>query len=62
MTTVQSEKYVARYGSKYDEMRMVTASFVRVLQRCTGYLYMHFPHSIEFLRNVHTDVVGTRAA
>ena len=42
MTTVQSEKYVARYGSKYDEMRMVTASFVRVLQRCTGSLCMHF--------------------
>ena len=39
---VQSEKYVARYGSKYDEMRMITASFVRMLQRCTGSLCMHF--------------------
>jgi hypothetical protein len=41
-TTVQSEKCVARCGSKYDEMRMITACFVRVLQRCTGYRYMHF--------------------
>jgi hypothetical protein len=38
----QSEKCVVRCGSESDEMRMITASFMRVLQRCTGSLYMHF--------------------
>jgi len=54
MTTVQSEKYVARCGSTYDDMRMSTASFVRVLQRCTGSLYMHFLlilHEVRAVRN-----------
>jgi hypothetical protein len=41
-TTVQSEKCVARCDSKYDEMRMITVCFVRVLQRCTGSQYLHF--------------------
>ena len=41
-TTVQSEKCVARCDSKYDEMRLITVCFVRVLQRCTGSQYLHF--------------------
>src|SRR5439155_20205540 len=40
-TTVQSDKCVARCGSAYDEMRLIIASFVRVLQRCTGHPYTH---------------------
>src|SRR5262249_42625845 len=39
---VPSEQCVARWGSEYDEMRMITTSFARVLERCTGHLYMHF--------------------
>jgi hypothetical protein len=39
---VQSEKCVARGGSEYDEMCMITACFTRVLQKCTGCLCMHF--------------------
>src|SRR6266446_2218052 len=41
-TTGQSEKCVAPRGSEDDEMRMITATFVRVLQRSTGSLCMHF--------------------
>jgi hypothetical protein len=41
-SAVPSEKCVARWGSEYDEMRMITTSFARVLERCTGHLYMHF--------------------
>src|SRR4030095_13238033 len=39
---VPSEQRAARWGSEYDEMRMITTSFARVLERCTGHLYMHF--------------------
>jgi len=31
-TTVLSEKCMARWGSEYDEIRVIMASFVRVLQ------------------------------
>jgi hypothetical protein len=41
-SAVPSEKCVARWGSAYDEMRMITTSFARVLERCTGHLYMNF--------------------
>src|SRR4029453_8044271 len=39
---VPSEKCVARWGSEYDEIRMIPSSFARVPERCTGHLYMHF--------------------
>jgi len=39
---VPSETCVACWGSEYDEIRMITISFARVLERCTGHLYMHF--------------------
>src|SRR2546427_2516692 len=51
-TLLQSEKYVARCGSKYDEMCMITASFVRMLQRCTGSLCMHFLLIFQEVRSV----------
>jgi len=35
---VQSEKCVTRCGSKDDEMRMITASFARVLERYPDHL------------------------
>ena len=41
-TTGQSEKCVGRYDSESDEMRMITASFMRALQGCTGSLSMYF--------------------
>ena len=41
-SAVSSEKCVARWGSEYDEMRMITTSFARVLERCIGHLYMPF--------------------
>ena len=41
-STGQSEKCVGRYDSESDEMRMITASFMRALQRCTGSLSMYF--------------------
>ena len=41
-SAVPSEKCVARWGSEYDEMRVITTSFARVLERCTGHLYIHF--------------------
>ena len=41
-TAVWSEKCVARCGSEYDEMRMITTRFVRVLQRCAAPLCTHF--------------------
>ena len=42
MPTGQSAKCGGRYGSESDEMRMVTASLMRMLHQCTGSLYMHF--------------------
>src|SRR5436309_4131328 len=42
MTAVWSEKCVARWGSEYDDICMITTRFVRVLQRCAGPLYTHF--------------------
>ena len=39
---LQSENCVARGDSEYDKMGMITAHFTRVLQRCVGYLGMHF--------------------
>src|SRR5262245_3441126 len=41
-TAVWSEKCVARCGSEYDDMRMITTRFVRVLQRRAGPLCTHF--------------------
>src|SRR5262249_27755101 len=41
MTTVSSEKYAACCGSKDDDMRLIPARCIRMLQRCTGALYMH---------------------
>ena len=41
-SAVPSEKCVARWGSEYDEMRMIPTSFARVLEGCTGHLYIHF--------------------
>jgi hypothetical protein len=41
-TAVWSEKCVARCGSEYDEMRMITTRFVRMLQRCAAPLCTHF--------------------
>src|SRR6267378_2341718 len=40
MSAVPSEKCVVHWGSEYDEMRMITTSFARVLERCTGHMYM----------------------
>src|SRR4030095_2551325 len=37
-----SEKYAARCGSMWDEMRMRTACFARAPQRCTSRLSKHF--------------------
>ena len=42
LTRAPSEKCVARWGSAYDTMRIITARFARVLQRCTGDLCIHF--------------------
>ena len=39
---VQPEECVARRGSVEDDMRMLTASFTRALQRQTGRVYMCF--------------------
>jgi hypothetical protein len=39
---LQSENCVARGGSVYDKMGMITTRFTRVLQRCAGSLCMHF--------------------
>jgi hypothetical protein len=47
-SAVSSEKCVARWGSEYDEMRMIATSFARVLERCTGHLYV--PFSLYFMR------------
>src|SRR6266581_1126845 len=51
-TAVQSEKCVARWGSEYDEMCMIIASFARVLQRCTGHLYMRFLLTFQEVRTI----------
>ncbi len=39
---VPSEKYAARRGSVSDGRHMITACFVRALQRGTSHIYMHF--------------------
>src|SRR6266446_3423588 len=39
---VPSEKDAARGGSVEDGMRMITACFACVPQRCTSHTYMHF--------------------
>jgi hypothetical protein len=39
---VPSEKCAASWGSEDAEMRMITASFVRVLQRYTDSLHTHY--------------------
>ena len=41
-TVVQAEKRAARCGSEDDDMRLSSASFARVLERCTDALCMHF--------------------
>jgi integrase len=47
-SAVSSDKCVARWGSEYDEIRMIATSFARVLERCTGHLYV--PFSLYFMR------------
>jgi len=47
-----SEKCVARCGSEYDEIRMSTVRFARVLERCTGHLYRHFLLTFQEVRLV----------
>jgi hypothetical protein len=42
MPTGPSAKCGVRYGSESDDMRMITASFMRMLHKCTGSLYMYF--------------------
>ena len=59
-TLLQSEKYVARGGSKYDAMCMITASFVRLLQRCTDSLGMHFLLIFQEVRSVSKTRGGGR--
>jgi hypothetical protein len=39
---VPSEKGAVQCGSQDDAMRMITASFARVIERCTGHLCMQF--------------------
>ena len=39
---VPSEKCTVIWGSDDDEMRMITARFVRAIERFTGDLYRHF--------------------
>ena len=67
-----SEKCVARCGSEYDEIRMSTVRFARVLERCTGHLCMHFLFIFQEVRAIsktrkkfnmnHWEVLGwTRA-
>jgi len=31
-----------RWGSEDDAMRMIAASFTRVLEKCTDHLWLHF--------------------
>src|SRR2546425_12753706 len=47
-----SEKCVARCGSEYDEIRMSTVRFARVLERCTGHLRRHFLLTFQDVRLV----------
>ncbi len=44
---VPSEKCTVIWGSDDDEMRMITASFVRAIERFTGDLYRHFLPSFQ---------------
>ena len=37
-----SEKYAGGWGSDDDEMRMITVSFVRAIERFAGALALHF--------------------
>jgi hypothetical protein len=39
---VRSEKCVEGWGSDNDEMRMITASFARAIERFAGDLCLHF--------------------
>ena len=39
---VPSEKCAVGWGRDNDEMRMITASFVRAIERFAGDLYLHF--------------------
>src|SRR5262249_10570569 len=42
MSLVPSEKCVVGWGSDNDEMRMITASFARAIERFAGDLCLHF--------------------
>jgi hypothetical protein len=49
-TVVQPEKCVARCGSAYDEMRVITANVSRMLQRGTGYICIRFLLTFQAVR------------
>jgi len=46
------KKYAARRGSVWNGMRMITACFARVLQRCTSRRYMRFLLTSQKVRTI----------